>query len=413
MSKEKQPEKQKIDIRDLHSEGKETVKKAYNALRRYGYWTAIVILLIISILFATLTVGDIYKRNDIDLEDILQKYEDTGHELTRHDKIIIADIVMEAFSRSEIVTYNEYDKFLERIQTYNYIDVDGNMIRFDTVIFYLYTKSRQELLDFTAIEQWRLALIVINTILALLTTITFMQTGLQDGLNVEFVKDKRKELIEISEKAARKRLYANYYFSRVYLSRLRSKREIYLLDNGLLYDRYFNDEGILKDDVKITKEEEKVIRGALKIKVDKISYDRLVNYDNNKEDEEKMRDIKDYQMTTGTRTIILKILMVAVFTFVSVSLIVTSQNKQQILLNLVSTILAFVAGFLQYLNSYTFVTDEYSATLDTKIRELKAFVEWEVPLDIREEIDASRIIEKEEVVDENTEEKEVDSNAST
>ena len=49
-------QKQKIDIRDLHSEGKEKAKKAYNALRRYGYWTAIVTLLIISILFATLTI---------------------------------------------------------------------------------------------------------------------------------------------------------------------------------------------------------------------------------------------------------------------------------------------------------------------------------------------------------------------
>lgn len=392
--------KQKIDIRELHSEGKEKARKAYNALRRYGYWTAIIILLIVSILFATLTIGNVYKRNDITLDEIINFYQEAGHELSPEDRVIISDIIMEAFSKDEIITYNEYDDFFERIQSYNYTTQEGKMVRFDSIIFYIYTKTNQQLLSFQYIEEWRLSLIIINTILAVLTTLTFMKTGIQDGLDVDFIKAKRKELIGVSEQAARKRMYSNYYFNKVYLSRLKNRRETLLLDNGLLYDKYFDDKGILKEGVEISEDEHKVLKQVMKIKIESISYDKLVNYGNTKHDEEKFYDIKEYQLKRGTRSIVLKVIMVMMFTFVSVSLIVTAQNGKQIMLNLVSTIVAFVAGFLQYLNSYTFITDEYSVTLDTKIRELKAFNEWEVPQHLIDLHNRVEFIEEELIVSE-------------
>lgn len=401
-------EPKKIDIRDLHSEGKEKARKAYNALRRYGYWTAIIILLIVSILFATLTIGNVYKRNDITLDEIINFYQEAGHELSPEDRVIISDIIMEAFSKDEIITYNEYDDFFERIQSYNYTTQEGKMVRFDSIIFYIYTKTNQQLLSFQYIEEWRLSLIIINTILAVLTTLTFMKTGIQDGLDVDFIKAKRKELIGVSEQAARKRMYSNYYFNKVYLSRLKNRRETLLLDNGLLYDKYFDDKGILKEGVEISEDEHKVLKQVMKIKIESISYDKLVNYGNTKHDEEKFYDIKEYQLKRGTRSIVLKVIMVMMFTFVSVSLIVTAQNGKQIMLNLVSTIVAFVAGFLQYLNSYTFITDEYSVTLDTKIRELKAFNEWEVPqhlIDLHnrvEFIEEELTVSEEEKIDQET-----------
>lgn len=392
--------KQKIDIRELHSEGKEKARKAYNALRRYGYWTAIVTLLIISILFATLTIGNVYQRNDITLEEIVNLYQESGHDLLPEDRVIISDIIMEAFSKDEVITYNEYDDFFERIQSYNYTTQEGKMVRFDSIIFYIYTKTNQQLLSFQYIEEWRLALIIINAILALLTTLTFMKTGIQDGLDVDFIKAKRKELIEVSEKAARKRMYSNYYFNKVYLSRLKNRRETLLLDQGLLYDKYFDEKGILKEGVEINEDEHKILKQVMKIKIESISYDKLVNYGNTKHDEEKFYDIKEYQLKRGTRSIVLKVIMVMMFTFVSVSLIVTAQNGKQIMLNLVSTIVAFVAGFLQYLNSYTFITDEYSVTLDTKIRELKAFNEWEVPQHLIDLHNRVEFIEEELIINE-------------
>lgn len=395
--------KQKIDIRELHSDTKEKIKKSYNALRRYGYWATIIILLVISIIFATLTIGDVYKMNDISVGDLIKKYEEAGHEISQKDKTIISDIVIEALSKDEIITYNEFDRFLERIQSYNYFDGDDE-VRFDSIIFYLYTKTPQELLNFKDIEKWRLVLVIINAVLALLTTFTFMQTGIQDALNVDFIKEKRKELISVSEEAARKRMYANYYFNRVYADRLKHKRETVLLDNGLLYNTYFDEHGILRSDISISDDEKKILKNVLKLRIQKVSYDNLVNYGNSKNDEEKYRDIKEYQKSTGTKSIITKVAMVVLFTFVSVSLIVTSQNGKQVMLNLVSTIVAFVAGFLQYLNSYDFITNEYASNLDAKIRDLKAFVAWEIPKELLE----VEVVENKENEEEKIEEKEVD-----
>jgi ABC-type multidrug transport system fused ATPase/permease subunit len=386
----------KIDLKETYSDAKKEIKQIYNNLRRYGYWSMIVVLLIISIVFATLTIGDVYKLNDITTDEIIEQYVKSGHILRTEDRVIISDIVIEASSKDTIIAYNEYDKFLERIQMYNYIDNEGRQVRFDSIIYYLYSKTPQKILDIRNIEEWRMALLVTNSTLAVLMAFTFMKTGIQDALNAQPLREKRKELIEISRKAAKKRIYADEYFSRLHLNKLKSKRETELLDKGMQYDKYFDEYGILNEDIKVSEDESKVLKAVLKINVNRISYDKLVNYGNSKKDEEIFRDIKEYQLSTGARNIVIKTLMVIMFTFVGVSLIVTAQNGRQIMLNLVSTVIALVAGFLEYLNSYTFVTDEYSETLEFQIRELQAFVEWEVPNDIKDKINKAQLITNEE-----------------
>jgi len=386
----------KIDLKETYSDAKKEIKQIYNNLRRYGYWSMIVVLLIISIVFATLTIGDVYKLNDITTDEIIEQYVKSGHILRTEDRVIISDIVIEASSKDPIIAYNEYDKFLERIQMYNYIDNEGRQVRFDSIIYYLYSKTPQKILDIRNIEEWRMALLVTNSTLAVLMAFTFMKTGIQDALNAQPLREKRKELIEISRKAAKKRIYADEYFSRLHLNKLKSKRETELLDKGMQYDKYFDEYGILNEDIKVSEDESKVLKAVLKINVNRISYDKLVNYGNSKKDEEIFRDIKEYQLSTGARNIVIKTLMVIMFTFVGVSLIVTAQNGRQIMLNLVSTVIALVAGFLEYLNSYTFVTDEYSETLEFQIRELQAFVEWEVPNDIKDKINKAQLITNEE-----------------
>lgn len=378
--------KQKIDLKEAYSEGKKELKHAYNNLRRYGYWSMIVILLLVSIIFATLTIGDVYKLNAITVDEIIDQYVNSGHVLKPEDRVIISDIVIEAFSKDEIIDYIQYDKFLERIQSYNYVDIEGRQVRFDSIIYYLYSKTPQKILDVRNIEEWRMALLITNSTLSLLMAFTFMKTGIQDSLNALPIKEKRKELIEVSRKAAKKREYADEYFAMLHLNKLKSKREAELLDKGMKYDKYFDEYGILNQNIEVSDDESKVLKHVLQINVNRISYDKLVNYGNSKKDEEVFRDIKDYQVSTGAKRIALKTLLVILFTFVGISLIVTAQNGRQIMLNLVSTVIALVAGFLEYLNSYTFVTDEYSETLEFQIRELQAFVEWEVPAHIKEKV---------------------------
>ncbi len=390
------PDKKKNTIKlvDSYVEGKKRTKHMYNRLRRFGYWAIIAILLAISVVFSTLAIGDVYKLNDISVEEIINLYETSGHIVTPKDKTIISDIVIEVNSKEDIIDFNEYNNLFERIQSYNYENSDGDEVRFDTIMFYLYTRTNQKLFSLQTIEEWRLALIIINSILALLMTITFMKTGIQDGLNVKELKDKRKELIDISMIASKKRLYADYYFNKLYLNKLSGKRETLLLDAGLLYTNYFDEDGLLKKDLELNEMEEKALKKVLSVKINKLSYDKLVNHGNVKGDNETHRDIDEYQKTTAIYKIIVKIVMVMIFTFVSVSLIVTAQSGRQILLNLVSVFMSFIAGFLEYLNSYTFIVDEYSETLDFQIRELSAFVEWDVPKHLINEIKYDTIEEE-------------------
>ncbi len=388
------PEK-KLNLQEEYTRAKKEGKKyTYNWLKRYGYWAMIVILFTLSIVFSMITIGDVYERNDVSYTDIVKMYEDSGHIISNNDKVIISDIIVEAFSKDKVIDYNEYNKFAERVKSFNYVNSDGVPIRFDVITFYLYTKTNQEFLSFQKMESWRIALVSMNAALALLTTFVFMKTGIQDALNVEDVREKRKELTNKSSIAAKKRLYAEHYFDRLHKNKIESKRRDKLLNNGMKYEVYFDEEGILKKELMVNSQEKKVIQQALAIRAKKLSYDKLVNHSNNESETDKHRDIRQYQMTTGIRSITFKTIIVILFTFVSVSLIVTAQNGWQILLNLVSTIVAFVAGFLEYLNSYSFVVEEYVDTLDAQIRELEAFISWEVPEEV-----ISKIRDKENAIE--------------
>lgn len=388
-------EKHKIDLRDTYATTTKNIKKhSYNFLRRYGYWAMIFILFILSIIVSTLTIGDVYELNKLSSSEVIKLYEESGHVVSPTDRVIISDIVVEAMSKDLVIDYNQFNDFLKRVQTYNY-ELDGVQVRFDTITFYLYTKTKQDIFSFQSLEEWRVALISLNAMLALLTTITFMQTGIQDALGVEFIKDKRKELVNVSKEAAKRRLYAEEYFERLYFTQLKTNRQNLLLGNGMKYEVYFDENGTLKDGLHLQKSERQVISQALRIKIHKLSYNKLVSVSSSHREKDKRRDIKEYKTSSGIRSIVLKILLISMFTFVSVSVIVSSQNGMQVVLNLISSIMAFVAGFLEYLNAYTFITDEYSETLDEQIRELTAFTQWKIP----EEVELKMINQEDEETD--------------
>jgi hypothetical protein len=114
----------------------------------------------------------------------------------------------------------------------------------------------------------------------------------------------------------------------------------------------------------------------LKIKVAQLSFDMLATNISNRNSVNKLIGIKDYTQKTAIRSIISKVVVIVFFTFVSVALIVSARTPWQVFMQLISTILMFAAGVLEYLNSYSFIVEDYVETLNSKIRHLESFVAY-------------------------------------
>lgn len=368
--------KQQIDIRDVYTETMKSAKiHAVNWVKRYGYWSMIVLLFILAVLLSFITVGDVYQRTNKTQEEVFAEYVASGHVLTEYDTLIVKDLITEAFSKDEMIPYSEYDKFIENIQSYSYERTDGTQARFDSLAFYLYKKVPQKFISFQEVAGWQIVLIVMNGILGVLVTITFMQTGIQDALATPALRKAKDALRQISTEAAKRRLFAEKYFSKLYQRQLESVRRTELSLHGLIYEDYFNEEGRYKQG-EYSKVVQDILDKVLKIKVAQLSFDMLATNISNRNSVNKLIGIKDYTQKTAIRSIISKVVVVVFFTFVSVSLIVSARTPWQVFMHLISTILMFVAGVLEYLNSYSFIVEDYVETLNSKIRHLESFVAY-------------------------------------
>lgn len=373
MSEEK---KQQIDIRDIYTEKVKSAKtQAVNWVKRYGYWSMIVVLFILAILLSFITIGDVYQRTSSTQEEVFAEYIASGHVLSEYDKLIVKDLITEAFSKDELIPYSTYDKFVENIRSYSYERADGTLARFDSLAFYLYKKVPQKFIDFQEIPEWQIVLVAMNGVLGILVTITFMQTGIQDALVTPSLKKAKDDLRQVSANAAKKRLHAEKYFSKLYQRQLESVRRTELSLHGLIYEDYFNEEGRYKQG-EYSKVVQDILDEVLKIKVAQLSFDMLATNVNNGKDISKLVGIKDYTQKTAIRSIIMKVIVIVFFTFVSVSLIVSARTPWQVFMHLISTILMFAAGVLEYLNSYSFIVEEYVETLNSKTRHLEAFIAY-------------------------------------
>lgn len=373
MSEEK---KQQIDIRDVYTEKTKSAKaQAVNWVKRYGYWSMIVVLFILAVLLSFITVGDVYQRTSKTQEEIFGEYVASGHVLTEYDTLIIKDLITEAYSKDETIPYSEYDKFIVNIQSYTYERQDGTNARFDSLAFYLYKKAPQKFINIQDVPEWQIVLIVMNGVLGILVTITFMQTGIQDALVTPGLKKAKDDLRQVSANAAKKRLHAERYFSKLYQRQLESVRRTELSLHGLIYEDYFNEEGRYKQG-EYSKGVQDILDEVLKIKVAQLSFDMLATNVGNGNGVNKLIGIKDYTQKTALRSIIMKVVIIVFFTFVSVSLIVSARTPWQVFMHLISTILMFAAGVLEYLNSYSFIVEEYVETLNSKTRHLESFVAY-------------------------------------
>ena len=368
--------KQQIDIRDVYTEKTKSAKtQAVNWVKRYGYWSMIVVLFILAVLLSLITVGDVYQRTAKTQEEIFDEYVASGHVLTEYDTLIVKDLITEAFSKDETIPYSSYDKFIENIQSYSYERADGTQARFDSLAFYLYKKAPQKFINLQEVPEWQMILIVMNGILGVLVTITFMQTGIQDALVTPSLRKAKEDLQQISSDAAKKRLLAERYFSKLYQHQLESVRRTELSLHGLIYEDYFNDEGRYKQG-EYSKGIQDILDDVLKIKVAQLSFDKLATNVGNGNGVSKLIGIKDYTQKTALRSIIMKVVIIVFFTFVSVSLIVSARTPWQVFMHLISTILMFAAGVLEYLNSYSFIVEDYVETLNSKTRHLKSFMAY-------------------------------------
>jgi len=214
-----------------------------------------------------------------------------------------------------------------------------------------------------------------NGILGVLVTITFMQTGIQDALITPSLKKAKNDLRQVSTNAAKKRLLAEKYFSELYRHQLESVRRTELSLHGLIYEDYFNEEGRYKQG-EYSKVEQDILDEVLKIKVAQLSFDMLATNVGNGNDASKLIRIKDYTQKTALRSIIMKVIVIVFFTFVSVSLIVSARTPWQVFMHLISTIFMFAAGVLEYLNSYSFIVEDYVETLNSKTRHLESFLAY-------------------------------------
>lgn len=368
--------KQQIDIRDVYTDKTKSAKtQAVNWVKRYGYWSMIVVLFILALLLSLITVGDVYQRTAKTQEEIFEEYVVSGHVLSEYDNLIIKDLITEAFSKDETIPYSDYDKFIANIQSYSYERTDGTQARFDSLAFYLYKKTPQKFINFQEIPEWQIVLIVMNGILGVLVTITFMQTGIQDALVTPGLKKAKDNLSQVSANAAKKRLRAERYFSKLYQRQLESVRRTELSLHGLIYEDYFNEEGRYKQG-EYSKGVQDILDEVLKIKVAQLSFDMLATNVGNGNGVSKLIGIKDYTQKTALRSIIMKVIVIVFFTFVSVSLIVSARTPWQVFMHLISTILMFAAGVLEYLNSYSFIVEDYVETLNSKTRHLESFVAY-------------------------------------
>lgn len=368
--------KQQIDIRDVYTEKTKSAKtQAVNWVKRYGYWSMIVVLFVLAVLLSFITVGDVYQRTSKTQEEVFAEYVASGHVLTEYDTLIVKDLIIEAFSNDETIPYSDYDKFIEIIQSYSYDRADGTQARFDSLAFYLYKKTQQKFISLQDIPEWQIVLIVMNGVLGVLVTITFMRTGIQDALVTPALKKAKDNLRQASANAAKKRLHAERYFSKLYQRQLESVRRTELSLHGLIYEDYFNDEGRYKQG-EYSKAVQDILDEVLKIKVAQLSFDMLATNVANGNRVSKLIGIKDYTQKTALRSIIMKIITIVFFTFVSVSLIVSARTPWQVFMHLISTILMFAAGVLEYLNSYSFIVEDYVETLNSKTRHLESFVAY-------------------------------------
>lgn len=146
--------KQQIDIRDVYTDKTKSAKtQAVNWVKRYGYWSMIVVLFILAVLLSLITVGDVYQRTAKTQEEIFEEYVVSGHVLSEYDNLIIKDLITEAFSKDETIPYSDYDKFIENIQSYSYERTDGTQARFDSLAFYLYKKAPQKFINIQEIPE--------------------------------------------------------------------------------------------------------------------------------------------------------------------------------------------------------------------------------------------------------------------
>lgn len=369
-------ENNKIDIRDVYTDKTKSVKvQTVNFIKRYGYWAMIIVLFVLAILLSFITVGDVYQRIDLTEEEIFNQYVNSGHVLNEHDELIVKDLITEAFANDEIIPYYDYDKFIQNINSYAYDKLDGTQIRFDSLIFYLYTKIDQQFINFQDIPKWQIVLIIMNGVLGVLVTVTFMQTGLQDALITPSLKEAKNNLSQASADASKKRLMAEKYFAMLYQQQLESVRRTELSLHGLIYEDYFNEEGRFKNS-NYDENIQKILNKVLKLKIAQLSFDLLATNIGTQNNVNKLIGLKDYTSKTAIRSIVSKIFAIVFFTFVSVSLIVSARTPLQMFMHLISTILMFAAGVLEYLNSYSFVVEEYVETINSKTRHLGSFISY-------------------------------------
>lgn len=369
-------ENNKIDIRDVYTDKTKSVKvQTVNFIKRYGYWAMILVLFVLAILLSFITVGDVYQRIDLTEEEIFNQYVNSGHVLNEHDELIVKDLITEAFANDEIIPYYDYDKFIQNINSYAYDKLDGTQIRFDSLIFYLYTKIDQQFINFQDIPKWQVVLIIMNGVLGVLVTVTFMQTGLQDALITPSLKEAKNNLSQVSADASKKRLMAEKYFAMLYQQQLESVRRTELSLHGLIYEDYFNEEGRFKNS-NYDENIQKILNKVLKLKIAQLSFDLLATNIGTQNNVNKLIGLKDYTSKTAIRSIVSKIFAIVFFTFVSVSLIVSARTPLQMFMHLISTILMFAAGVLEYLNSYSFVVEEYVETINSKTRHLGSFISY-------------------------------------
>lgn len=365
-----------IDIRDVYSDKKENLSKStVNWVKRYGYWGMIAVLFILATMLSFITVGDVYRLSDSSQEEVFDAYIDSGHILSDYDKIIVKDLIAEAFSQDELIPYSDYNKFVETIQSYRYERADGTVARFDSLAFYLFNKEAQQFINLKQLEKWQMVLVVMNGVLGILVTITFMRTGLQDALSTKPLKDTLVKLNQVSTDAAKKRLRAEAYFARLHKNQLESVRRTEATRKGLIYEDYFDKDGRYIDG-EYSDTVLKLLKPVLALSVAQLSFEALATSTGGSNSSSKLLGISNYTRKTAARSIVTKVIMITFFTFVSVSLIVSARNLEQAFMHMISTILMFAAGVLEYLNSYSFIIDEYSETLRSRIRHLESMIEY-------------------------------------
>lgn len=387
-NEEVKQEKVKINFKDEYVEKTGEIKRNLKAkIKSLGYWLSSAILLLIVVIISVVRVGDIYRRIDLIEGDInttalkiKADYINSGYVLTPYEESLLMTVIYEGLAQPDVITDKAFEKLFDNVSKMTIDKEDGTKVSFNSVLYLIYQRESQQIISFSQIESWQWIIISLNVVVGVLLVLTFIGAGVQEGLATDLITNKKEIQRNLSLKANKYRNLASDYFKQLYLAQLKYERSSILSNRGFEYSKFFTEDGGLIEDIDIKKIENKNLKQALKkclsLRLKTLSFAQVATLTEGGDDKERFYSINKYVAKKGISAGARKSIMSGLFSFVSVALVLSTQSTLQIVFGISCAVFMFVASYIEYLNSYAYVTSTYVSTIDLCILHLEGIIQY-------------------------------------